>query len=176
LEHADRAIAEGRSAVYDLRSSATTANDLAEAVRALGTELATPDSAAFRLVVEGATRELHPIIRDELYRITREAVRNAFKHARAQHIEVEITYAEQLLRVRIRDDGGGIPPAVLEAGRSGHYGLPGMRERAKQIGAEVSIWSGVKTGTEIELSIAGSIAYGTSPRRPGLRLFRRRAV
>ncbi len=175
LNRADQAIAEGRNAVHDLRSSAATTNDLAQAVRALGDELAKPDAAAFRLVVEGPTRDMHPIIRDELYRITREALRNSFSHARAHQIEVELIYAEALFRMRIRDDGQGIPPATLEEGRPGHYGLPGMRERARQIGAKLTIWSGVGTGTEIELSIAGPIAYGTAPGRSRLRLFRRKA-
>jgi signal transduction histidine kinase len=158
LERADRAIAEGRNAVQDLRSSAMTTNDLAQAVRALGNELAVEDGAAFRLVVEGPTRDLHPIVRDEIYRIAREALRNAFSHARAHHIEAEITYAERLFRLRIRDDGQGMAPAIVEQGRPGHYGLPGMRERASQIGAKLSIWSAVRAGTEIELSVAASIA------------------
>jgi signal transduction histidine kinase len=151
--------------VYDLRSSATTTNELSQAVRALCDELTTPDAAAFQLRVEGAPRNLHPIIRDEVYRITREALRNAFSHARAHHIEAELIYAERLFRLRIRDDGTGIEPAMLEEGRSGHYGLPGMRERARQIGAEFRIRSGVGTGTEIELRIPGSIAYRTLPHR-----------
>ena len=174
LERADQAIAEGRSAVYDLRSSTTTTNDLVQAVRTVGDELAT-DTASFRLVVEGPVRDLHPIIRDEVYRITREALRNSFCHARAQHIEAELIYAERLFRLRIRDDGAGIPPAILEEGRPGHYGLPGMRERARQIGAKFTIWSGVRAGTEIELSIAGSIAYAESPGRSRFRLFRKKA-
>jgi signal transduction histidine kinase len=74
LNRADQAITEGRNAVYDLRSSTMITSDLAEALRALGNELATQDEAAFRLTVEGPPRELHPIIRDELYRITREAL------------------------------------------------------------------------------------------------------
>src|SRR5580658_8315464 len=175
LERADQAIAEGREAVHDLRSSAVTTNELAQAVWALGNELAGEDGAAFRLVVEGPARDLHPIVRDEIYRIAREALRNAFNHARARHIEAEITYSERLLRLRIRDDGQGIAPAILEEGRPGHYGLPGMRERAGQIGAKLSIWSAVRAGTEIELSIAGSIAYSKSPGRSRLRLFRKEA-
>jgi len=117
---------------------------------------------------------LQPILRDELYRIAREAVRNAFSHARAQHIEVELTYGERAFRLRIRDDGAGIRPDVLDAGRPGHYGLPGMRERAKQIGGKLAIWSGDGAGTEIELTIAGSMAYGTRVDSPFFRLFRKR--
>lgn len=175
LERADQAIAEGRSAVYDLRSSATTTNDLAEAVRAVGEELTTQDSAVFHLVVEGPPRDLHPIIRDELYRIAREALRNAFRHARARHIETDITYGERAFRLRIRDDGAGIPGAILGQGKPGHYGLRGMRERAKQVGAKLDIWSGPKAGTEIELSIAGSFAYTAPAARPLFRLFRKKA-
>jgi signal transduction histidine kinase len=172
LKRADQAIAEGRSAVYDLRSSAMATNDLAQAVRALGNELATPDAAAFHLVVEGSLRDMDPIVRDELYRITREALRNAFRHARAQNIEVEISYAERLFRLSIRDDGEGIAPEILRQDRPGHYGLAGMRERARQIGAKLSIWSGARAGTEIELTIPGSKAYGRSPTYRGWPLFR----
>ena len=171
LERADQAIAEGRSAVYDLRSSATTTNELSEALNAVGNELSTEDTAEFGLVVEGPPKDLHPIIRDELYRISREALQNAFKHARARHIEAEINYGERVFRLRIRDDGEGIPAEILEQGRPGHYGLPGIRERARQVGADLTIWSRAGTGTEIDLSLAGSIAYGTSRRRSRLKIF-----
>ena len=174
MERADRAIAEGRSAVYDLRSSATGTNDLSEALDAVGNELSTDNDASFGLLVEGSARSLHPLIRDEIYRISREALCNAFKHARAQHIEAEISYGERVFRLRIRDDGKGIPADVLERGQPGHYGLPGMRERARQIGAELTIWSRAGTGTEIELSLAGSIAYITPPSRSRFRLFRKK--
>jgi signal transduction histidine kinase len=174
LERADQAIAEGRSAVYDLRSSDTPTNDLPHAIRALGNELAAPDAATFHLVVEGAPRDLHPIVRDELYRIAREALRNAYSHARARHIEAELIYADALFQLRIRDDGAGIPTAMLEGGRPGHFGLPGMRERAKQVGATLTIWSGAGTGTEVELSMEGSISYAGSPGRRGFPWFRKK--
>jgi signal transduction histidine kinase len=151
-----------------------TANDLAETVRALATELAAEDEAAFRLTVEGQPRDMHPIVRDELYRITREALRNAFSHARAHHIEVEITYAERVFRLRIRDDGEGVAPEILKDGRPGHYGLAGMGERARQIGAKLNIWSRAGGGTEIELSIPASNAYDKSPKRSRWRIFRQK--
>jgi signal transduction histidine kinase len=176
LDRGDAVLAESRKAVHDLRSSTTVTNELAQALRAIGDELSSEESATFRLTVEGRTQELHPIVRDEVYRITREALRNAFRHAGAHHIEVELTYTDQLLRLRIRDDGGGIPPEILEAGRSGHYGLAGMRERAGQIGATCDIWSGAGRGTEIDLSVPGSIAYSKQAVRSRLRLFRKKAV
>jgi signal transduction histidine kinase len=164
LQQADQALAEGRTAVYELRSSAGPSNDLTQAVKALGDEFATDDSAVFRLLVQGATRELDPIVRDEVYRFAREALRNAFHHARARNIETEFIYGKRAFRLRIRDDGNGIPPEILQHGRAGHYGLPGMRERARQIGGKLAIWSGAGTGTEIELNVHGSIAYATSGR------------
>ncbi len=149
--------------------------NLSEALRAFGAELATNDSAAFRLFVEGPVRELHPIIRDEIYRISREALRNAFSHAVAYHIEAEVTYGERVFRLRIRDDGAGIPANILEEGRPGHYGLSGMRERARQIGGKLDIWTGPKAGTEVELNIAAAIAYGASNERSVFRLLQKKA-
>jgi signal transduction histidine kinase len=175
LQRADEAIAEGRRAVYDLRSSTATTTDLSQAVRSLGEEFATENSAAFNLVVEGAARNLNPVIRDELYLIAREALQNAFSHARANHIEAEITYGERAVRLRIRDDGEGIPAQILEEGRPGHYGLPGMRERAKQVGGKLDFWSRAGAGTEIELSVPGSIAYRTSVARSLFTLFGKKA-
>jgi signal transduction histidine kinase len=165
LDRGDQVATESRKAVHDLRLSTVVTNDLARVVRTMGDELSSEGSATFELLVEGEARELHPIVRDEVYRITREALRNAFNHARARHIEAEMVYSEQVFRLRIRDDGEGIAPALLEEGRPGHYGLPGMRERAAEMGAKLDIWSGAGSGTEIDLSIAGSIAYGKSGSR-----------
>ena len=75
----------------------------------------------------------------------------------------------------VRDDGGGIPPEVLQAGRSGHYGLSGMRERARQTGGKLDIWSSTGGGTEIDLTVPASIAYDKSAGRFRLPLFRKKA-
>jgi signal transduction histidine kinase len=181
LERADKAVVEGRDAIKDMRTSTLVDHDLAQSMTALMTdlheELATgdQDSVAFRVLVEGNPRTVHPTLRDEIYRIARESLRNAFRHAQARHIETEITYSEPLLRLRFRDDGRGIDPRVLEhGGRSGHWGFPGMRERANHIGAQLDVWSKPGAGTEVELSIPGSIAYEEFPARPGIRFFRRR--
>jgi signal transduction histidine kinase len=165
LDRADRAIVEGRDAIQNLRSSTTVTNELVDALAALGEELGCArvgesGSPTLRVAVEGTPRELHPILRDDIYRIAREALVNACRHAQANKIEAEITYAERLLRLRIRDDGKGIDPTLLGAGRDGHWGLPGMRERAEQIGARLDIWSEFGAGTEVELRVPGSIAYG----------------
>jgi signal transduction histidine kinase len=176
LDRADRALVEGRNAIQNIRSSTTVTNELSHAVTALGEELAGSHDgetgpATFRVSVEGTPRDLRPILRDDIYRIAREALQNAFRHAQASQIEADITYGDSLLRLRVRDDGKGIDPKHLQAGRDGHWGLPGMRERAQQIGAQFEMWSEVGAGTEVELRIPGSIVYEKARGRGGLRLF-----
>ena len=169
IDQAAEAITEGRDAVQGLRTSATEMNDLAESIRALGEELAEENSAeaALRVEVQGTPRALHPIVRDEVFRIAGEALRNAFRHAAAKQIEVELRYDERQLRVRVRDDGKGIDPEVLRTeGREGHFGLGGMRERAKLAGGKLTVWSGLETGTEVELSIPAPRAYSRSSPAP----------
>jgi len=162
-------ITEARDEVQGLRDSTVQGNDLAAAISTLGAELGTGSAnrpAAFRVSVEGEARNLHPILRDEVYKIAAEALRNAFRHAQARQIEVEIRYDHEQFRLRVRDDGKGIDRAIL-AGQSseGHYGLPGMRERATLIGGKLVVWSEVDTGTELELRVPGSTAYATAQRR-----------
>jgi signal transduction histidine kinase len=178
LDRADKAILESRSAIQNLRSSTTLTSELAQAIAAMGEEFSgthTGESVSAKLSVsvEGAPREIHPILRDDIYRIAREAMGNAFRHAQASKIEAEITYGARFLRLRIRDDGKGINRKLLDAGRDGHWGLAGMRERAQQIGAQLEMWSEGRVGTEVELRIPGSLAYATPPGRSGLWLFRK---
>jgi signal transduction histidine kinase/ligand-binding sensor domain-containing protein len=173
IDQTAQAITEGRDAVHELRSCTGPAGDLDGAIRALGEQLIADyrgeNSSTFRLQVEGTPRELQPILRDEVYRIAGEALRNAFRHAEAGRIETEIRYDESRLRLRVRDDGKGIDPKLLnQEGQPGHWGLPGMRERAKLIGGRLDVWSELEAGTEVELSVPSSLAYATSrsPSRP----------
>ena len=76
----------------------------------------------------------------KVYRITGEALRNAFRHSRARRIEVEIRYDARKFQVRVRDDGAGIDASVLQEGRTERYGIPGVRERAKSIGGQLEAW------------------------------------
>jgi signal transduction histidine kinase/ligand-binding sensor domain-containing protein len=170
LDQAAQAITEGRDAIQGLRSSTVETSDLARAIGALGEELAGDETTSKRVEsfvdVEGTPRDIHPILRDEIYRIGGEALRNAFRHAKARRIEVTVAYGERQFRLRVRDDGRGISREVLEKqGRAGHWGLAGMRERAELIGGQLEIWSQQESGTQVELSIPASLAYGTSPAR-----------
>jgi signal transduction histidine kinase/ligand-binding sensor domain-containing protein len=169
VDRASQAIAEGRDAIGGLRMSTVEKNDLAVSIRTIAEELARAQnnqaSTPFQVLVEGTSRELHPILRDEVYRLVTEALRNCFRHAAAENVEVEIRYEEKYFRVRVRDDGKGIPSDVLRGdGREGHYGLHGMRERAKLVGGKLTIWTELNSGTEIELLMPGARAYVKSTR------------
>jgi len=156
--------------VQGLLSDTVATNDLAQAISTIGEQLnadqAGQQSSDFRVHVEGAPREIVPLLRDEVYRIASEALRNAFRHAHARQVEVEIRYDQRQLRLRVRDDGKGIDDSVLAGdGEPGHYGLPGMHERAKLIGGKLEVWSQLQSGTEIELTLPASLAYTESPVR-----------
>jgi signal transduction histidine kinase len=170
IAQAAGAITEGRDAVQGLRASTVERNDLAAAITTLAGELATAPSVdrppVFRLAVEGQGRDLHPIVRDEIYKIAAEALRNTFRHARAGRVEAEIRYDEREFRLRLRDDGQGIDPGVLAGqGAEGHYGLRGMPERAALMGGKLAVWSEVGVGTEVELRLPAGAVYAAS-RRP----------
>jgi signal transduction histidine kinase/ligand-binding sensor domain-containing protein len=164
IEHAAKAITEGRDAVRDLRSTTLATHDLASDISMLASELGVEQNETcapeFSMQMEGRPRNLHPIARDEVYRIATEALRNAFKHSGSQRIELEIRYGERDLRLRIRDDGKGIDPAIsTQDPTQGHWGMSGMRERATLLGGNLEFWSEVDSGTEVELIIPASVAY-----------------
>jgi signal transduction histidine kinase/ligand-binding sensor domain-containing protein len=158
-------IEEGRNAVRGLRPSGGNHVDLEEAFSRVREELNAKEGIDFRVIGEGQAHPLDAVIRDEVYRIGREAVINAFQHSDANRIEVEVEFAAKGLRIAVRDDGRGIDPQLLQSGREGHWGLTGMRERADRIGANLRVWSRAGSGTEVELSVPGGIAFQAQSRR-----------
>ena len=171
IREGDEAITEGRNAIQGLRADPALESSLEHLLTSAGKELARSmgaegESPAFQVTVEGARQPLSPLLQDDVYRIAREVLRNAFHHAHASRIEADIAYDRQFFRLRIRDNGKGIDPAVLgQGGRQGHWGLPGIRERAKRIGAQFKLWSELGAGTEAELTVPARIAYGTKHRK-----------
>jgi signal transduction histidine kinase/ligand-binding sensor domain-containing protein len=167
LDQAAAAITEGRDAVQGLRLSAVETNDLAKGLTAIAQELTatalTADSPIINVDVQNVARDLNPIVRDEAYRIASEALRNAFRHAQARIIGVEINYDRRQFSVQVRDDGKGFDEeSVTRAALAGHFGLPGMRERAEVVGGQLEVWTKMNAGTRIQLSIPGGIAYERS--------------
>jgi signal transduction histidine kinase len=154
-----RVVSDGRRGLTQLHVGVTGGADLADALSRAAQELRGPNGPSFHVVIEGQPRTLHPLVGDEVYRIAREAMANAFHHAAARRIDVEVSFTSDALRVRVQDDGRGVSEDVIEAGRPGHFGLPGMRKRAKQIGATLKVWSRIDVGTEVDVSVPGWAAF-----------------
>jgi len=133
--------------------------DLVVALASVEQELSCRPDIDFRVNVVGRQQPLNPFIQQEIYRIGREALLNAFCHSRAKCVEFELEYADRELQMRVCDDGIGIDPQVLRHGREGHWGLAGMRERAERIGGLLNICSIPTNGTEVRLSIPSNIAF-----------------
>jgi signal transduction histidine kinase/sugar lactone lactonase YvrE len=170
IDQTAQAITEGREAVQGLRATTVDSTDFAQALTTLAEQLAADargaTSVGLDVKVEGTPRNLHPIVRDEIYQVASEALRNSLRHAEAQRIEVEIRFDQRQFRLRVRDDGKGIDETFLTAeGRTGHFGLHGMRERAKLMGGKLTVWTAAQSGTEIELILPAARAYAASPRR-----------
>jgi signal transduction histidine kinase/ligand-binding sensor domain-containing protein len=159
LELMSRVIEEGRVALRGLRSSKLNSPDLEQAFSQIREEFPTHSQTGFRVIVEGTPRPLRSIIRDEVYLIGHEALSNAFRHSHASDIEIELEYAASYFRVLVRDNGTGIDERVLFAGRDGHWGLSGMKERSERIGGKLRVLSRAVAGTEVELSVPGRIAF-----------------
>ena len=167
LDRADEVLSEARDRVRNLRSATETPGDLPAALKRVAEEHSADRETIFKTVVEGRARPLHPLVFEESYAIGREAITNALKHSQGHHIEAEIIYEPRHFRLRVRDDGRGFDPKIFHDGGSvDHFGLRGIRERAERIGAQVSLWSGPDTGTEVELVVPGATAYSSRDDKP----------
>ena len=162
---------EGRAALNSLRTSTTQTNDLAESFRRALNECRIQGFPDAVFVAEGKATEMHPIVRDEIYRIGYEAIRNACQHSEGTRLEVQLSYLQDLT-LRITDNGKGIASDVAAQGKDGHYGLQGMRERASRISGSLSLKTSADSGTEIELIVPGHIVF-RSPRSSWSPLFTR---
>jgi signal transduction histidine kinase len=164
----ERATQEGRAALNSLRIATAETNDLAEALRRVTKDDLVPSSMAVTFSVVGDAKQMHPIVRDEIYRVGYEALRNACMHSGASQLEVELRYARDLV-LRVSDNGTGIDPDVADRGKDGHFGLQGMRERAARISGNLTLGSSSNSGTEIKLVVPGDIIFRkTTPVRQTL--------
>jgi len=154
----DRAIHEGRAALNSLRTSTTQTNDLAEAFKRATEESRMQGRMEASFSVTGDSKETHPVVRDEIYRIGYEAIRNACTHSNGNRLEVSLRYGKDLA-VCVRDNGVGIDPTVADQGKNDHFGLQGMRERAARIGGKLVIISSPNSGTEVRIVVPGRIVF-----------------
>jgi signal transduction histidine kinase len=163
LDLMGRVIEEGRNAVSGMRSPQSSAQDLGQELSEIHRDFAGQQKVGFHFIVEGRSRPIHPAIHGEIYSIGREALTNALRHSQADSVEVELEYDSDRLRLRVRDSGVGFDSKMWSFGRGGHWGLPGMRERAKRIGATLRVLSRPGAGTEVELTVPSRIAYLSTP-------------
>ena len=162
LQLMEQGVEEGRNAIQCLRSSGSGPLDLVAALSAVRQEFSTQPGVDYRATVVGQQQPLRSAIQQEIYSIGREALVNAFCHSGAKRIDLELEYTDRNLTMRVRDNGRGIDQQVLYAGRKGHWGLTGMRERATRIGGLLKISSSATGGTEIQLSIPSDVAFQLS--------------
>lgn len=162
LDRADGVLVEGRKRVTALRHSTRAQRDFTAAIRQLVAHVSEDTTVDVRLTVEGESRGLHPVVAEEAERILSEGLANALRHANARTIHLEIIYSRRELRVRLVDDGRGFDEGVLQAAPvDGHWGLAGMRERARKIKAQFEIASRPDAGTSLELRVPANIAYAS---------------
>ena len=163
LQQGDENLAEARDRIQDLRSTAKRPEDLHESLASFASGQADTTGVDFQVVVIGRRRELLAPATEEIFRVGREALLNAFRHASARAIEVELEYGEDAFRLLVRDDGQGIAQPILDhGGVPGHWGLQGMRERAQRLGAKLEVWSKSGAGTEVAMRVDAAAAYAAS--------------
>src|SRR5260370_36841889 len=171
IDRAARAITEGRDAVQELRNRRSSETSLVEVLTAMTRELEADNASTaidgyptqVRIMVEGTPRNVHSTVQANLLSIAREALLNAFRHARAKSVELDIDYSRRMLRLRVRDDGVGLDSKLqIEGRRTGHYGLPGMRERAGSVGGKFESCGGIQHGTEVKATVPCATAFKSS--------------
>lgn len=166
LVRTEQALEESRNSIQGLRLGLSAESELDQILIVTSQELASSHhtsedgSPQFKVIVEGERQGLSPIIQEEIGQIARELVRNAFRHARAHEIEAELRYDTDVFCLIVRDDGKGIAPEILrDGGCAGHWGMPGVHERARGIGARLEFWSQAGAGTEVRLTLPAAVAY-----------------
>ena len=157
LDRAEQMLAEGRSRLTGLRSFAHGDASAADLLRKSGDELAQAYNIGFAANVTGETVQLPEHMREEIVRIGREALLNAFRHASASVVRLDIAQSPERLEVEVTDNGRGLPASAAIGAetpvRAGHWGLIGMRERAILIAARLSITSEKDRGTRVRLVV-----------------------
>ena len=159
LNLAEQLLVEGRDQIMDLRASASP-EELGLALEQFGKGLAEHRAHQFEMRVRGAPHRLQPGVQDEIYAIAREALFNASRYADAGKITLVLEYGAGGLTLRVDDDGRGLDDSVAAAGhRPGHWGMVGMRERARNLGGTLDIDSAPGAGTQVKLHVPARKAY-----------------
>jgi len=166
LDDSDRVMTEGREMFLDIPKKDAQEGDFAETIADYCKGFASAHPIEYRIEVDGQPRSLDPLVRSELGKIAREAIYNAFRHSNAKAIEVQLTYGNREMRLRVRDNGQGFDPARLQSNCGHqHLGLQNMRKRTEKLDGRFSLWSRSGSGTELEVTIGSDSAYRIDERR-----------
>ena len=149
---AEAYIRDARTSIWDLRAPVLESVDLITAFNELGQRMVAEEGIAFTSTTVGESRDLPPKIENNLLRIGQEAMANALRHANAASISVELQFDRDAVTLRVTDDGQGFTPDFT-GDALGHYGLTNMRDRAKELGGDLSISSAPKRGAVVEATI-----------------------
>lgn len=155
---------EGRQALRGLRTIDNSAS-LEVALNRMLSEWGSTRDLENIVTIQGHSRLLAPAVFDEVYRIGREAYKNAVAHSGAARIEITMRYGARAFLLSVTDDGCGIDAQTLDHGREGHWGLSGMRERAEAIGAVLKIRTDSVRGTSVEVNVPAARAYPSATPR-----------
>ena len=159
LDLARALMRQGREVLRDLRAKTRDAADITRVLSRTIEEYQQQGGPASSLIVEGAPRTLNPLVAEDFMQIGRQAIINAFQHAAAKKIEVCLIYRALELCLEIKDNGCGIDPQIVAAGKPGHFGLIGMRERAERIGCVLTVASRAGEGTNVIVTVPGKRAF-----------------
>ena len=146
------ALAEMRALIFELRPGALAEEGLVAALRKQAAALTAREQVA--VTVEGCDDQriaLSPDLEEHLYRIVSEALHNVINHAGAEIATVSVINDPRELRVEVSDDGAGFDQDVAHPG---HLGLGTMAERARTIGATLTVTSTPGHGTSVVLALA----------------------
>jgi signal transduction histidine kinase len=149
----------GRRALNDLRTASLSAADLVKSFSLVANEIERDSETEIDVIVEGRERPLNAITGYEALQVGRQAIANALQHAHAKKIHVLLSYGDRLFQIQIQDNGCGINEETINLGRPGHYGIPGMKERAERLGGRIFIRSSIGEGTEINLTLPAQLLY-----------------
>jgi len=160
---AQEALVEGRDKLMELRGQDESSYGFVEKLMRLSKTIGIVDKPRYSVIVKGTPRTLRSKTLDELYQVAKELVTNAVQHANADHIDILINYGRWKLTLRVNDDGCGVDKNMAKGGSpAGHFGLLGVRERVRALGAHITIRTRPEGGMQVEVRLSAVRAYATS--------------
>jgi signal transduction histidine kinase/ligand-binding sensor domain-containing protein len=145
-------IRDARRSIWNLRSPMLANQDLPAALRESVSRATNGQTVQSRIQVNGTPCNAPAVVEQQLLRIGQEAILNAVKHSRASRLNVELSYENETIKLRVADDGCGFDPRRSLDNLAGHFGLITMQERAEQAGGQLMLKTEIGEGTVVEVT------------------------